>query len=138
VFLTQVKFLGSYIIPRIDVQLSATFQSLPGPYLLAIYNAPNALVRQSLGRDLSAGANQNLSLNILQPGTMHGERLNQFDLRVAKVLRLGRTRTNLNVDLFNALNSNAVLQENIAFGQWRQPSEILLARYVKVGLQFDF
>jgi hypothetical protein len=64
--------------------------------------------------------------------------LNQFDLRVAKVLRLGRTRTNLNVDLFNALNSNAVLQENIAFGQWRQPSEILLARYVKLGVQFDF
>jgi hypothetical protein len=77
-------------------------------------------------------------LDILEPGTMHGERLNQFDLRVAKVLRFGRTRTNLNVDLFNAFNSNAVLQENSAFGQWRQPSEILLARYVKLGVQFDF
>ena len=30
-FLTQVKFLGTYTVPRVDVQVSSTFQSIPGP-----------------------------------------------------------------------------------------------------------
>jgi hypothetical protein len=137
-FLTQLKFLGSYTIPRVDVQVSATLQSLPGPHILANYNAPNALIRPSLGRDLSAGANQNVTVNLIEPGTMYGERMNQLDLRVAKILRFGRTRTSLNVDLFNALNSNAVLTLNNNFAVWQQPTSILLARFVKLSAQIDF
>ena len=44
----------------------------------------------------------------------------------------------MNVDFYNALNSNAVLAENNAFGAWRQPTEILQARFVKLSAQFDF
>jgi hypothetical protein len=135
---TQVKFLGSYTIPRIDVLVSGTFQSLPGPPIQANYNAPNALVRQALGRDLSAGANQNLTFNIVEPGRLYGERNNQLDLRVAKILRFGRNRTNVGVDIYNALNGNSPLSLNSAFGAWQQPNEILLARFVKLNVQFDF
>ena len=42
--LTQVKVSGSYPIPRIDVQVSATFQSIPGPGLSSNLTATNALV----------------------------------------------------------------------------------------------
>ena len=38
-FLTQVRGLGAYTIPRLDVQLSATFQSRPGAQLAANFNA---------------------------------------------------------------------------------------------------
>jgi len=137
-FLTQIKFLGSYNIPRIDVQVSGTYQSLPGPAIQANYNAPNALVRQSLGRDLSAGANQNLPVNIVTPGSLYGSRANQLDLRVAKVLRFGGTKANVGIDLYNALNSSAVLALNNSFGAWQQPNEILLARFVKLNFQIDF
>jgi carboxypeptidase family protein len=137
-FLSQIKFLGSYRIPRVDVLVSGTFQSLPGPPIQATYNAPNALVRQALGRDLSAGANQNLSFNIVEPGLMYGERANQLDVRVAKILRLGRSRTNVGLDIYNVFNGNAPLTLNNAFGAWQRPTEILLARFVKLNLTFDF
>jgi hypothetical protein len=137
-FVTQVKFLGSYTIPRVDVLFSGTFQSLPGPAIQANYNAPNAQVRQALGRDLSAGANQNLSFNIAEPGSLYGARINQLDLRVAKIVRFGRNRANVGVDIYNALNGSSAVALNNAFGAWQQPNEILLARFVKLNLQFDF
>ena len=136
--LTQVKFLGSYTVPRIDVLVSGTFQSLPGPAIQANYNAPNTQVRQALGRDLSAGANQNLSFNIAEPGRLYGERINQLDLRVAKILRFGRNRANVGVDIYNALNGSSPTSLNNAFGTWQQPTEVLLARFVKLNLQIDF
>ena len=136
--LTQVKFLGSYTIPRIDVLFSGTFQSLPGPAIQANYNAPNTQVRQALGRDLSAGANQNLSFNIAEPGRLYGQRINQLDLRVAKILRYGRNRANVGVDIYNALNGSSAVSLNNTFGTWQQPTEVLLARFIKLNLQIDF
>jgi hypothetical protein len=136
-FLTQAKFLGSYTIPRVDVQVSATFQSLPGPQILANYNAPNALVAPSLGRNLSGNA-ANVTVNLVAPGTMYGERMNQLDVRVGKIVRFVRARANLNASLYNALNANPVLTQNNNFAAWQQPTSILLARFVKLGVQFDF
>jgi hypothetical protein len=136
-FLTQAKFLGSYTIPRVNVQMSGTLQSLPGPQILANYNAPNAVVAPSLGRSLSGGA-ANVTVNLVKPGTMYGERMNQLDLRLAKIMRVGRTRMNVNVDFYNALNGNAVLTQNDSFAVWQQPTSILLARFVKLSAQFDF
>jgi hypothetical protein len=137
-FLTQLKMLGSYTIPKIDLQVSATIQSVPGVQLAANFNAPNALVQPSLGRPLSGGA-ANVTANLVEPGALYGDRINQVDLRFAKILRFGRTRTLLNLDLYNVLNSNPVLTENVTFGTaWRRPQTILPARFIKVGAQFDF
>jgi hypothetical protein len=55
------------------------------------------------------------------------------------VLRLGPYRTTINADLFNAFNANPVLTQNFAFGSsWLQPTNILQARFLKLGLQVDF
>ena len=90
--LTQLRGLASYAIPKIDVQLAATFQSKPGAMLAANYAAPNSVVAPSLGRDLSGNA-ANVTVNLLAPGTMYGDRINQLDFRVAKILKHGRSRT---------------------------------------------
>jgi hypothetical protein len=141
-FLTQVKFLGTYTVPRIDVQVSSTFQSIPGPILSANRVYSNASVRDSLGRDLSGGA-ANVTVNLVPPGSMIGERLNLLDLRFGKVLRLMNTRTVISLDVYNTLNSNAALGENATYVDatirgWRIPTQFAQARFAKFSFQFDF
>ena len=71
-------------------------------------------------------------------GVLYGDRMNQLDLRVGKLLKIGQTRSVISLDIYNALNSNAVLTESNAYAIFRQPQVILLARFAKISLQFDF
>jgi hypothetical protein len=119
------------------VLLSGTFQSIPGPQIVSNYVVPNALVAPSLGRPLSGNA-ANVTVGLVAPGTMYGERLNQFDFRASKILKFGQTRTAVNLDLFNAFNSNTALTVNNNYASWLQPLSILSARLVKISVQFDF
>jgi hypothetical protein len=136
-FLTQVKLLGSYEIPRVAVRFSATFQSVNGPAVAANYNVPSAVAAQSLGRPLAGGA-ANVTVNLVKPGTMYGERLNQLDLRFSKTLRVGRTTANVNLDLYNALNANPVTVQSNDFAIWQRPQGILAPRFAKVSAQLAF
>jgi hypothetical protein len=136
-FRPQYKFVGSYQIPRVDVQISGVFRNEAGQQILANYNAPNAVVAPSLGRPLSGGV-ANVSVNLVEPGTMYGERMTQLDLRFGKVLRFGPVRTTASLDIYNALNGNAILTQSPAYATWLRPDSILLARFFKVGVQLDF
>jgi hypothetical protein len=86
---------------------------------------------------LSGGA-ANATVNLIEPNTMFGDRINQLDLRIGKVLRVGRSRSVVGVDIYNALNNNAVLLENFAYSVWRRPAQILAPRFARISLQFDF
>ena len=134
----QVKGLASYVVPRIGVLISGTIQSSPGSQLGANFNAPNATVAASLGRSLSGNA-ANTTLNIVESGKQWGERINQLDVRFAKILRFGSTRTNISIDLFNALNSNPGTAYTQTFGAtYLAPTAILSARFAKFSMQFDW
>jgi hypothetical protein len=132
-----VKLLATYTVPRIDVQVSGTYQSLPGPQIVANYTATNAIVQPSLGRVLSGGA-ANLVANIVPPGTLYGERLNQVDVRIGKIIKAGKTRTTASVDLYNIMNANPVLTQSATFTTWQQPQTILSPRFIKLVVQFEF
>jgi hypothetical protein len=138
---TQFKGLGSYIVPVIDVQVSGTFQSLVGDLLAANYNFPSSVVAQSLGRPLAGNA-QFANINLIDPGDVYGDRINQLDFRVSKLLRFGGKRAQIALDLYNALNANSVESYNQTFvagsGSWPRPTSILEARFIKITTQFDF
>jgi hypothetical protein len=139
-FLTQFKGLGSYTIPRIDVQISTAFQSLPGSSLSANYSVPTATAALTLGRPLS-GNSQFATVNLAVPGTVLGDRINQIDLRVGKIVKFGRMRSQFSVDLYNALNTSAIQNYNQAFilnGAWLTPTSIMPARFAKLTAQLDF
>ena len=101
---------------------------------------PNAIARQALGRDLSGGA-ANITVNIVQPGTVFSERVNQFDFRIAKILPV---RPDTHPDHARPLQPHereyaADLQPVYnPTGQWLTPTSVLTARFVKIGAQFDF
>jgi hypothetical protein len=134
---TQFKLLGTYTVPVVDVQVSATYQNIPGPEIAANFTATNAVIMPSLGRPL-AGAAANVSVNLVEPGTLYGERLNQLDFRFSKIVRFGSRRAMFSLDLYNALNVDTVLTVNNAFATWQRPQSIMLARFAKLGMQIDF
>jgi len=139
-YLKQVRGLATYVIPKVDVQVSGIFQSKPGPALLANYAVPTATAALTLGRPLSGNA-PNVTVNLIEPGTLYGNRINQLDLRLAKLLRFNGTKTMVGVDLYNALNTDAILTYNNTFvpgGTWLQPLTVVTARMVRFSAEFTF
>jgi hypothetical protein len=140
-WLTQFRGLASYTIPKIDVQFSGVMQSKPGALLAANYAVPAATVQQSLGRAPSGNVT-NVTVNLVAPGSMYGDRINQLDFRAAKILRFGRTKTMIGVDLYNALNSSAILTYNNTYagpgGTWLLPNSILTGRMTRISAEFTW
>jgi hypothetical protein len=138
--LTQVRALATYTVPRLDVQVSGVMQSKPGAMLAANYAVPASVIAQELGRP-PAGNVPNVTVNLLEPGTRYGDRINQLDFRVAKLLRFGAKRAMIGLDLYNALNSNAILTYNNTFvpgGPWLQPRSILTPRLFRISAEYNF
>jgi hypothetical protein len=151
-FLPQYKGIATYILPKIDVSLSATFTSKPGIQVsgfgtpvaggafAANYTVSNAVVSQTLGRPLSGSA-PNITVNLIEPHSVLGERVNELNLRVGKILRFGNSRANVGVDIYNLLNAATPLSYNQAFipqGAWLTPTSVLSARFAKLSMQLDF
>jgi hypothetical protein len=136
-FLTYIKGFAAYTLPKIDVQFAATLQSVPGPQITALRAYSLAEVAPRLGRNLSGNA-QTVSINMVDPGTLFGERLNQVDLRFGKVLRFGRTRSAINLDLFNAFNRDTILGVSSNYATWQDAQTIIQGRIAKISAQFDF
>ena len=137
-FATQFKGLMSYTIPKVEIQVSSTIQSLPGASLAANLVVPSATVAQTLGRPLSGGA-ASVTVNLIAPQTMFGDRINQVDFRIAKVLRFGRNRAQVGVDIFNVMNSNVPLGYLQTYGStWLRPTSVMDARFARVSGQIDF
>jgi hypothetical protein len=142
----NVKGYVSYQTPWYGIRVSGTFQSVPGPIINA-YNT-YAGTAPGLGRDFSAGSS---SVNLipawvdafgfrgLPTGTQFGDRLNQFDLRFTKVVKTSKGTVDLDVDLYNAFNSDAILQEVQNYGvAWRNATSIIQPRFVKFAARWDF
>ena len=143
--LLQWKGYATYTLPKIDLLVSGTFQNSPGPQLsatLVVQGAAGTPVAAQLGHALSTGT---ATVNILAPGTAYGERLNQVDLRVGKVMRFARNRRIIaSVDMYNALNGNAVLRQSAPYptastqSQWGVPQLVQQGRLFKFTLSTDF
>jgi hypothetical protein len=146
-WLTNLKGLVTYAVPKVDVLVSGTFHSLPYPG----NNFPS-VANQSIGGVATVSASQTTLgrgfsnaqavtfLNIVQPGALYGERLNDVDLRLGKILKYSRTRTLVALDLFNVFNSSTPdVYSTFPYGAtYLNPTNITSARFAKISAQIDF
>jgi hypothetical protein len=132
-FLSQYKALASFLLPY-GVRVAGTFQSVPGPQIAA--NNTYLTTVPSLGRNFTLGQ---ATVNLIKPGTQYGDRLNQFDFRFTKIIPAGRGRIDLNVDVYNAFNSDAILTQQNTFGvAWQNALSVIQPRFVKFSARWDF
>ena len=150
-FQTTVRGLASYTVPKVDVLVSATVRSQPPLQLLANWNVPNTVITSLLGH-LPAGAlatgNTTIAITDNEHRVYADQRRTQVDMRFAKILRFGRTRNDIGIDLGNLLNTNyATTFENtyqysagntLRGGTWNNPTAIYTARFVRINYTLNF
>jgi hypothetical protein len=137
----QYKALGSYQLPWWGIRTSGTIQSIPGPMVQAnvIYTGAQIVALNPHLGAFSAGAVGQASVGVFEPGNRYGDRLNQVDLRFTKIVRMGRSSLDLNLDLYNALNSDAIITQTSQYGTtWLRPTSIIQARFLKFSARYDF
>jgi len=156
-WLTSLRGLVSYTIPKFDVLVSSSFRSLPnvqpatnatfvasnGAALSANYNVTSAILQQQTGRPLAPGQAFQ-TINLLPLGHQYANRLNAIDFRAGKILKFGRTRTNIAIDLYKLFNSNTGTAFNHTYdpitngATWLAPTTVLNPRFVRFNVTFDF
>jgi hypothetical protein len=157
-WLTTYRSAVTYTIPKIEVLLSGSMRSTPstqpstintfvasnGASLAANYNVNSAILQgSSLGRPLAPGlAFQTVDLTL--PGQLYPDRINSVDLRVAKVLRFGRTSTNVGFDFYNLLNKNTGSAFNQTYDvntnglTWFRETAVLTPRFARFNVTVNF
>ncbi len=134
----RVKVNGSIPLPW-DLQAALVYQNLPGPNYAGRLTVPTATVATSLGRPL-AGGTRTVTVDLLPTlGYYLDTRINQLDVRMSKIVKLGSNRIQGNLDVYNLFNGSTVLNMNQVVGpSFLQPTQILPARLFKLSLQLDF
>ena len=98
----------------------------------------NAQIAPSLGRNLSAGANGTVTVDLIPPMTQFEDRIQQLDFRFARTFRFSGKRIEPEFDIYNALNASPILSVNNSYGAaWRTPTQILSGRLLEVRLSDD-
>jgi hypothetical protein len=127
-----------------DFQTSVIYQNSPGVPITAGYVARNAEIAPSLGRNLAAcGAavtcNATVTIPLIPNQSLFEDRLQQVDLRLARLFRVGNIRVRGNLDIHNILNASTVLNLNRGYGAtWLNVLQVMGGRLVKIGAQLDF
>ena len=101
----------------------------------------SAQIEPLIGRPLANNAAQ-IEVPVIAPGTVFGDRINQLDFRIGKVFNLDRARFVINLDLHNALNTDAILELSQDYGadgnRFMNAEQMIQGRVTQISLQVDF
>jgi hypothetical protein len=142
-----LKLSGSYQLP-FGIRLGGVLQSAEGfgptslsaPLLAPASGNPGKNVTYIVNRTVVPTLTQT-SVGVLldEPGTNYMDRVTQLDFNVGKTFAVRNVRLTPQIDIFNALNSNAVVSEVTTFGAaLGRPARILDPRFVRFQVKMLF
>jgi len=148
---TTLRGLATYTIPRVDVLVSAVLRSQPALLRTANWVVPNSVIAAALGH-LPPGATPTgtttVPLTDNEQRVYADQRRTQVDMRFAKIVRFGRTRTDIGVDLNNLFNTNYATGYNSTYtynvdntprpSGWGTPTSIYSPRFVRLNFTVSF
>ena len=145
---SAVVDIVDFVLPRMSVisgrVLDEEWQPMAGIPITASNPTPNSQIAPVLGRNVgscrgAAVCNANVNIDLIPPNSVFEDRLQQLDVRIARIFRFGKTRLRGNFDIYNALNGASILSENAGYGaKWLTPYEIMGGRLFKFSGQIDF
>jgi hypothetical protein len=150
-WMTNLRGLASYTVPRIDVLVSAVVRSQSAAEITANWQVPNSVIQQTLGF-LPPGATATGTTTIALTDNEHrvyaDTRRTQMDMRFAKIVRFGRTRADIGVDLNNLFNTDYATAYNTTYvygtdnaprvNGWATPTNLVSPRFMRFNLTFNF
>ena len=80
-------------------------------------------------------------MNLINPGSQYDRRINQTDFRLTRNFAIGGNRRVIAMmDIYNLFNGNADTSLRTAYSQqlYLQPTRIVTARMLKLGVQVNF
>ena len=130
-FIDQFKLSGAYPIWW-GIQASGVLTSYPGRQLFVNYTVDRSIIPTL--------TQTSVVVPLIKPGSRYAGQWNQLDVELAKVVTLTPTRSvRFQVDIFNTLNANTVLNQNFNYGPaLDRVTEILQGRVVRFGAQLHF
>jgi hypothetical protein len=148
-WLTSVRGLVTYTIPRVDVQLSSVVQDKPNVgtdqigSIAANYTltaADQAAAAAQIGRPLTTAGL--FTVNLAPQGEVYGPRIRQLDISAKKIFRFGGQRLTAGLDVYNVTNDNVTLGFNQTFvpsvAGWQNVTSYMNPRVFRLSAEFAF
>ena len=110
--------------------------ALSGNYTLTA--ADTAAAAAQIGRPLTTAGP--LTVNLVTPGTLYGDRVRQLDVSAKKAINLGGRRLTVGVDVYNVANNNVTLAFSQAFSPtstgWLTATSYMNPRVFRLNAEF--
>ncbi len=128
-----IRMVGSYQIPRIDVNIAGTYKYQTG----TPYGRILTLTEDANGNPFNQGS---VSIFAEPRETFRFPSLNNVDFRASKFVDVGRHRMEFIFDVFNLFNSNVVTNFNVNTGEdvFQHPLNVYGPRVFRLGGRWTF
>jgi hypothetical protein len=158
-WITTFRGSVAYTIPWIDVLMSMIIRfqnTAPGFFttgdvapgsngnsLAANLQIPNTTIQELAGRlPPGAFATGVTNVNLVRAGEVFPRQVRTVDLRLGKILRFGRTRSDVAIDVYNLFNTSEAVTYNQTWGAdpaaWWRPTALTDARFLRFNVTVSF
>ena len=127
-FRNDFKLFGAYPLPG-DFEFSGSIQA---------YSGGERELRWSIPSGYFPGGvrTQGATVQVFEPGTNYYDYWTQVDIAFRKILRFGNYESSVQLDLYNLMNSAAIVDENDSYGgSWGLPTRLLQGRLARLAFQ---